>query len=142
MRWLNKIFKRHDRSTDTGPPPCNHQWVDFPWYSCIKYNRYTNMPKYGSVQIDIIEPYVCCFCKERENKVLVHYYDEYIKKEAAFERYNEICSMYEKQLQPRAIVEDQIADLQKSIDKDYLKALAILHPERLGAQAERFKNET
>ena len=45
---------------------------------------------------------------------------------------------YGDKIRPRAFVEDEINDMQL-VDRDYLRALALIHPEKLNGMDEKAK---
>ena len=116
------------------PKKCAHKWKDFDWYMYSSYNKY-----YQNLHIEIIEPYVCVWCKERENKVLFSNDFDIKSYGAALQKADEIHDLYKDKIKPRAIVEDQIADMQHSIDHDYLRIVAKCFPDKLGLTPEEVK---
>ena len=114
------------------PRECAHTWRDFDWYLVSKWNTYTNSPKYGSYTIKIIEPYVCCLCKKRENHVIDREQADHVTEEDFHAKQNEMKEKYKEYLKDRAIVEDQIRDMQKNIDREFLETLSAYFPQKIG----------
>ena len=114
------------------PRECAHTWRDFDWYLVSEWNTYTNSPKYGRYTIKIIEPYVCCLCKKRENHVIDREQAEHVTEEDFHAKQNEMKEKYKDYLKNRAIVEDQIRDMQKNIDREFLQTLSEYFPQKIG----------
>lgn len=114
------------------PKECAHTWRDFDWYLVSEWHYYTNRPKYGYYRFKIIEPYVCCLCKIRENHVIDREYAENVTEEDFHAKQNEIKEKYKEHLKDRAIVEDQIRDMQKNIDREFLETLSTYFPQKVG----------
>ena len=113
------------------PVECHHKWRDFDWYVNFHYQRYISSP-YGNVKIEIIEPYVCCLCGKRENKVLMRWYDDKIEEKNARVQLNKILDEYKDNLKPRLKIEDEISDMQHHVDREYLQLLEKLYPYKVG----------
>lgn len=129
------IFKKREKE-QLIELKCKHKYRDFPWY--IECNYYPS--SYGQqayYAIDIIEPYVCVFCGDRQNKVLKHITRYGSSKECEKFAY-EIIDSYKGHIQDKVLVEDAIADLQL-VDRDYLRALALIKPEALAGMDEQAK---
>ena len=97
------------------PPPCKHKYQDFPWYMEKSWNSY-----YRRLQIKIIEPYVCIYCHQRKNVTLLD--DEWssipiAKRDEIIEI---VTQKYSDHLQPKAIVEDMVNDMQL-VDRQWLE---------------------
>ena len=103
------------------PPQCSHKWRDFKWYMTAEYND-----GYDTYSIKIIEPYVCIWCGERKDVVL-HSITRQGKYQRFAETLKELKQMYGDNIQPRAIIEDQIAD-QQLVDREYLKIVDNIFP--------------
>ena len=114
------------------PKECGHVWRDFDWYLVSEWHDYTNRPKYGYYRFKIIEPYVCCLCKIRENHVIDREYAENVTEEDFHAKQNEMKEKYKEYLKDRAIVEDQIRDMQKNIDREFLETLSAYFPQKTG----------
>lgn len=108
-------FKKKEPPALIKPPPCNHKWKDFPWYTIESYDYSSRV-----VCFSVYEPYVCIYCKERKDVCLEKHKrfvgsrlnaDKYIIK-----RKEELGSNWK----PRAIVEDMINDFQL-VDREHLK---------------------
>lgn len=108
------LFKRKKEPEIIEPPPCKHKWQDFPWYTEYWWDDNGN---YG---IQIFEPYVCIYCKERKDIELLH--EEYNNATAKGREKDiaEIEALYKDHLQPRAVVEDKIHDFQL-VDRQWLE---------------------
>jgi len=128
-------FKKKEPEVAQPPPEikheCHHKWKDFDWYIEMEYNRYLSGP-YGRVEIKIIEPYVCVLCGEREDKQLMRYYNDKISEEDAREQLRKITNEHKSFLKSRLQIEDEIADMQHHIDREYLQILENLFPHRVG----------
>ena len=104
------------------PSACQHKWKDFKWYIDAKWNSDCFRGK-----IRIIEPYVCIFCKERKEIVLL---EEGFKSSVSFDkRVKELKIKYDEYLENRVIIEDQINDFQL-VDREYLEIARKLFPDR------------
>lgn len=131
------IFRKHQQQQEIKPIKleCKHKYRDFPWY--IEASHYVG--RYGSpvarYEINIIEPYVCVFCGDRQNKVLKHI-ERFGSYSECEETVNSIQKIYADHIQDKVLVEDAIADLQL-VDRDYLRALAIIKPEALAGMDEK-----
>ncbi len=115
---------------------CSHKYRDFHWYIEGEYRAHP--PTMFSIRI--IEPYVCVWCGHRENKVLQEVTREgsMASKKEMLEVTESLMSTYGSKIQPRAFVEDEINDMQL-VDRDYLRALALIHPEKLNGMDEKAK---
>lgn len=131
------IFKKHQQQESIKPIKleCKHKYRDFPWY--IEASHFTG--RYGTTryEINIIEPYVCVFCGDRQNKVLKHI-ERFGSYGECEETVNSIQKVYADHIQDKVLVEDAIADLQL-VDRDYLRALAIIKPDALAGMDEQAK---
>jgi len=117
-------------------PACAHKYRDFHWYIEGEYRAHP--PSMFSIRI--IEPYVCVWCGDRKNQVL-----QEITREGTMASKSEmekvvksLMDTYGDKIQPRAFVEDEINDMQL-VDRDYLRALALIHPEKLNGMDEKAK---
>lgn len=103
------------------PSKCNHHWQDFPWYVESTYNRDTQL-----LIVRITKPYVCIHCKKRKDVVLLDRNAIFNTFEEANEWFNDIMEPYNEYTEPRAIVEDKIANMQL-VDEEYLKYYRMLN---------------
>ena len=115
------------------PKECQHIWRDFDWYLEYEWHRYSNRPKYGYYTIKVIEPYVCCLCKKRENHIIDKEHSEDVEEKDFVTKKNEMKDKYKDYLNERAIIEDQIRDMQKNIDREFLQTLSVYFPKKTGA---------
>ena len=129
-------FKKKESEIVPQPPSeikheCSHKWKDFDWYIDFIYNRYYGQ-LYGQTEIKIIEPYVCVLCGKREDKQLMCYYNDKISEEDARKQLREITDEHKSFLKSRLQIEDEIADMQHHIDREYLQIMENLFPHRVG----------
>ena len=113
-------------STTTTPtkPACSHKYRDFHWY--VEGTVYST-----NFNMKLVEPYVCVWCGHRKNIVLQEFYQECQNpRHEMVEITKSLIDTYGDRIQPRALVEDEINDMQL-VDRDYLRALAVIHPEKL-----------
>lgn len=128
-------FLKKKKIEETPEPECKHKYRDFPWYL-------TAVQNHSGCTISIIEPYVCVWCGNRRDVVLHELfkdssmYKNLTKEATSTIKYFE--EIYKDQLQPRAVVEDQINDM-KLVDRDYLRALALINPNALVGMDENAK---
>lgn len=92
---------------------CKHTWKDFPWY--LEAHMYPH-----TCDVIITKPYVCIHCKERRNEILQKNHREFESTEEVFEYVLAFKEEYQDKLQPRAVVEEQIRDMQL-VDREALK---------------------
>lgn len=107
------------------PPPCKHKWQDFPWIMRFYYDY-----DQRELKVEIIEPYVCIYCKERQDRVLIKdWYTNENKKEIdrLMDEYRE---KYKDYIEPEAIVEDKINDYQM-VDREWLEIANMLRRSRM-----------
>lgn len=111
MRW--PFRKKIDPPVLIEPLPCNHKWYDFPPF--LDYTLSQNV-----LHVWITEPYICIYCKEREDKRLVD--DTYggVSKAGAEDILNHYKKEYEGLLKPVGVVEDMVNDFQM-VDKQSLE---------------------
>ena len=109
---------------------------DFHWYIEGEYRAHPP----GMFSIRIIEPYVCVWCGDRKNQVLQEIVREgnMASKSEMVEVTKSLMDTYGDKIRPRAFVEDEINDMQL-VDRDYLRALALIHPEKLNGMDEKAK---
>lgn len=99
---------------------CEHKYQDFPWFLNweIEGGRYI---------IKVIEPYVCIYCGQRENKVLAGYtgtgYQECPK------LLNSLSSRFKDHIKSQEEVEDMINDM-VLVDPEYLKWYHLLRDQQ------------
>lgn len=125
------------------PPECQHKWKDFDWY--VEWNYFPSMTdngmiitkreNYGELDIKIKEPYVCVWCKKREDKILRSIHFDKINEQEAKNRFAEICK--NPHVRPREEIEDEIADMEHSIDREYLSIVETMYPKHLGSVTTR-----
>ena len=108
------------------PPPCRHRWKDFPWYVDAEY--FSGADRF---EFRVYEPYVCIYCKERQDKLIFEFISSISKKEA--DKYIEdFEEKYDEHLEDRVIIEDMITDMQL-VDREYLniyESLKTLNPDK------------
>ena len=121
---------------DLKKPTCAHKYRDFHWYIEGEYRAHS--PSMFSIRI--IEPYVCVWCGDRKNQVLQEIVREgnMASKSEMVEVTKSLMDTYGDKIRPRAFVEDEINDMQL-VDRDYLRALALIHPEKLNGMDEKAK---
>lgn len=109
------FFKRKKRSDETpvAPPICMHKWKDFPWYITYTCNG-------RNLEVNIKEPYVCIYCKDRQDKNLMSFSCVVSNVEDRDKTIEEIKEKYKEYLQPKAIVEDMVNDFQM-VDRQWLE---------------------
>ena len=106
---------------------CKHKYRDFPWYLRY-YESYTPQSYTTSYNVEILEPYVCVWCGNRKD---VQLYDRHFNsKKERTEHVATLLDEYGDKMQDIPITEDQINDM-ILVDRDYLRAVALLHPEAL-----------
>ena len=90
---------------------CEHKFQDFPWFLTwdLQYNKYT---------IKVIEPYVCIFCGERQDKILASYIGTNYKEGEKL--LIQLRSRFDKHIKYQEEVEDMINDM-ILVDPEYLK---------------------
>ncbi len=121
--WKRKEQKQEEVKSTPVVRECSHKYRDFPWY--VEATYYGNR----SYEINVIEPYVCVWCGKRMDKTLQHITNGGSKEDMrrALKGINDV---YGDNIQARAYIENDIADMQL-VDRDYLRALAIIKPEAL-----------
>lgn len=94
---------------------CSHTWKDFPWYVDVTYYIDESMFK-----LKIMKPYVCIHCKERRDELLLEQtrFETSLKVVEEFEAAAK--EEYSDKIMPKAIVEEQIRDMQL-VDREALK---------------------
>ena len=106
--------KKNKNKNPPPPPPCNHKWKDFPWY--IESSLFDN----GNFLVEIIEPYVCIYCKKQKNIVLKKITRSNITRSRADELICELEEKYKDHIKDEAIVNDMINDM-ILVDREYLR---------------------
>lgn len=124
MSWFSRKKKVPETPALMPKPQCSHKWRDFKWYDEATY--YTNSHTYS---IKIYEPYVCIHCKERRDELLLESTGSASSETEARNRVNEIRNNYKEHLDHRAIVEDEIKDMQL-VDRKYLEIAQGLFPDK------------
>jgi len=116
--------KKKPAPTVVTPPPCKHKWQDFPWIIrfYFDYNK-------GTLKVEIWEPYVCIYCKERKNRKLVEDWYTDVSSEQIDKLMAEYREKYKEHCQHEAIVEDQINDFQL-VDREWLEIANMLRGTR------------
>lgn len=117
------MWRRNKKPSLQSPPAreCEHHWLDFPWYIHGNYDAPSK-----TQLTEIFEPYVCIHCKQRKDVLLLRQINSAQSFKEATDFYNDVLEEYEDHLEPRAIVEDKISDMQL-VDRDYLKYYRMLH---------------
>lgn len=145
MSWFKRKNKKEENNLSSEQsssitPKCSHKWVDFDLYFRFTKNIHhdTYGKEYYTYKWEIVEPYVCCWCKEREDKVLAscegtNYPGDYEKELTNF------LKEYKDHLSPKGLIEDKIQDMLHSIDREYLSIVASMFPERLGLKKEEIQ---
>ena len=135
MAFWNRKAKV-ETTTETSKPVCSHKYRDFHWYIEGEYRAHPPT----MFEIKVIEPYVCVWCGHRKNQVLqtVTREGKYATKSEMMNVTQSLMETYQGKIRPRAFVEDEINDMQL-VDRDYLRALALLHPEKLNGMDEDAK---
>lgn len=116
------------------PPECKHKWKDFDWYVEWSYHPkfyYDNRQDFGELDIKVIEPYCCIWCHKRHDKILRSIHFDEINEQEAKERFDEIRK--NPHVRPREEIEDEIADMEHSIDREYLSIVETMYPKHLGS---------
>jgi hypothetical protein len=93
-----------------------HTWNDMPWYMEISYNTSNKTASY-----EIIEPYICVTCGERNDKILEKTSWTGISAKARDEEYEKVRKLYSKYLKPKAVVEDMINNILLVKDPEHLE---------------------
>lgn len=107
------LFRKKKRPEIIEPPPCKHKWQDFPWYCEFSWGG-------GEFEVKIIEPYVCIYCKKRQNVELLYNHYLGITEAERLKKIREIKEDFKDRLQPKPIVEDMIHDFQL-VDRQWLE---------------------
>ena len=94
------------------PPPCKHKYQDFPAY-LVHYTAGYNFV------VKVIEPYVCIYCKERRDEVLVIDRFYKINKDKMDQIIDKYQQDYSSILKPRGIVEDMVRDYML-VDREWI----------------------
>lgn len=107
------------------PQPCKHKWQDFPWIMSFYYD-------YGQQTLKVIinEPYVCIYCKERQDRVLTRDWYTGVDKEEIDRLMDKYREKFKDRVEPKAVVEDKINDYQM-VDREWLEIANILRRSRM-----------
>lgn len=134
MAFWNRKTKSEVTSTEQEKPMCSHKYRDFHWYIEGEYQAHPPT----MFEVRVVEPYVCVWCGHRKNQVLQTVTREgtYATKSAMMDITQSLMETYQSKIRPRAFVEDEINDMQL-VDRDYLRALSLLHPEKLNGMDEK-----
>ena len=119
MFWFKK--KKEKNKTVEMPQVCNHKYRDFNWYIDATYYNDTEEFNYK-----IVEPFICIHCGHRKDIVLVEKSKMFDSYENALNEYDKLQEQYKEHLKDRALLEDEIADMQL-VDREYLKIIDMLH---------------
>ena len=124
MAFWNR--KKKENEQPLMPPPCRHRWKDFPWYLDAEY--FSGIDRF---EFRVYGPYICIYCKERQDKLIFEFISSISKKEA--DKYIEnFEEKYDEHLEDRVIIEDMITDMQL-VDREYLniyESLKTLNPDK------------
>lgn len=108
---------------------CQHKYRDFPWYiECQVYGNHT-------FEVRVVEPYVCVWCGHRKD-VTLQEFSKYGGNKEARQAITGLMQEYGDHIQARAFIENDIHDMQL-VDRDYLRALAIVNPGALVGMDEK-----
>ena len=134
MAFWNRKAKSEVTSTEQEKPACSHKYRDFHWYIEGEYRAHPPT----MFEVRVVEPYVCVWCGHRKNQVLqtVTREGKYATKSEMMNITQSLMETYQSKIRPRAFVEDEINDMQL-VDRDYLRALSLLHPEKLNGMDEK-----
>lgn len=94
---------------------CNHKWKDFNWYIDATYFPEDN----NRLEIKVVEPYVCIFCKQRKDVILTNYNTIVDSQSNAVKICDKLKEQYKGKISDRAFVEDEINDM-ILVDREYL----------------------
>ena len=94
---------------------CNHKWKDFGWYIDSTYYSGDS----NRLEIKVVEPYVCIFCKQRKDITLMDYHTRVRNKSEAKEICDKFEEKYKDKIVDRAFIEDEINDM-ILVDREYL----------------------
>lgn len=106
--------RKKNKNSPLPSPPCNHKWKDFPWY--IESTLFDN----GKLLVEIIEPYVCIYCKKQKNIILKKITRSNITRSGANELICELEEKYKDFIKDEAVVNDMINDM-ILVDREYLR---------------------
>lgn len=121
MFWKKKKIDTESAVVKETPIICNHKWKDFPWYitGTFAYDK-------SHWNCKIIEPYVCIYCGQRQDKLLQEYDRYNLTMEEADNYLQGVRDEFKDYCKPRAIVEDMINDF-KLVDPATLYYYELLH---------------
>ena len=112
------LFKKKKIPVEPVKKECSHKWKDFDWYIESTCEEQRGQYKY---RIRIYEPYVCLLCKKRDNRLLEDVSGITYNKKDYYREGQKLYELYFPRIKNRAIVEDQIEDTLKDIDRMYLR---------------------
>lgn len=120
--------------TPSAPPECKHKWKDFKRYIEWSYNPVfidgIRQP-YGELNIKKYEPFVCFWCKKREDVLLRSIHFDQIDEQEAKQRYEKAAA--DPEVLPREDIEDKIADMIHEIDREYIAIVEKMYPQKVGS---------
>ena len=135
MGLFSKRKKKQENTQFEIPEiPHEHVWKDMPWYMEVGYSGSDKTASY-----QIVEPYICILCGERQNKILEKESWTHIDVESREKEYSVVRKRYRKYLRPRAVVEDMINNILLVKDPDYLDTVELMRGtphRRCGTSAE------
>lgn len=118
-------FKRKKRAEEKPEPaPCRHKWQDFPWIMRFYYNYGE-----GTLRVEVVEPYVCIYCKERQDRLLIRDWYNEISGEQIDRLIQEYKEKYKEHCEHEAVIEDKINDFQL-VDREWLEFADLLRRSR------------
>lgn len=124
------FFKKKKKEVITPSTPikreCQHKWKDFPWYIDARWGRFPNNKNYWC-DIELKEPYVCIWCKKREDILLKKWHREPIREEDIITLVNEINTRHKSKIKSREEIEDEIQDFLHDVDRTYLQIYEKIH---------------
>lgn len=112
--------KKEAKANVLPPKKCEHKYKDFDWYTVKKYQ-----PDDCLLTIQVIEPYVCIFCGERQDKIL-HESITTCEREDYDRKIENFLKPYQSKIKERAFIEDEINDF-LLVDRDYIEAYSLVH---------------
>lgn len=114
------LFNRKKKELVVEKPKHKHIWKDMPWYMEVRYSS-----TYQTAGYDIIEPYVCITCGERKDITLESHSWDHITIQEREKIFSEVRDRYKKYLQPEAVVEDMIHNIQLVKDPHLLHMMEL-----------------
>ncbi len=134
--WFLKKKEEPIQTYEERPKECQHKWRDFDpimKFSFYPYHENEDKNKKGQLKISMKESYVCCLCLDREDRTLCSWVFENLTQEEAYKKVQDFKKEYEGFYKPEAKIEDEILDMQYNIDREFLRNLALYHPEKVGS---------